>query len=347
MLIDQSAQQIREQLQAADGLKVKVALFGQPGAGKSSLINKLVGKKLAEVGVETDKTVEAKHYEHNGLIFVDLPGYGTARFPKAGYAERFKLTEMDLFLCVTSGKLHQADTELFKELQRLGKVCIFVFNKHDELWEDDTPIEMLEQRKRDDLRKHVGQNVLMVFTSCRQGTGLDPLNQRISEHLQPAKRERWERTAKAHSQAFLERKRQACEGYVAKAALLSAANGINPIPGADVAVDVGVLVKLFATIRDDYGLGDDLVSTLRSSSLPMVAKLAGNVAQMAAREGALLLLKRFMGRQAVKTFAKYVPFVGQAVAASMGYLITSNAGQDYLNDCHALAEEVLTRRLAP
>jgi len=93
---------------------VSIALFGQPGAGKSSLINKIVGKKLADVGVETDKTVDASSYEVNGLRFVDLPGYGTKNFPKENYFDRFNINQFDLFLCVISGKLHQADTEFFK-----------------------------------------------------------------------------------------------------------------------------------------------------------------------------------------------------------------------------------------
>jgi hypothetical protein len=59
------------------------------------------------------------------------------------------------------------------------------------------------------------------------------------------------------------------------------------------------------------------------------------------------LLKRFAGRQAAKSLVRYVPFVGQMVAAGLGYAITSNAGQSYLADCHELAREVLARNLKP
>src|SRR5690554_4266733 len=157
MGIYEEAERAREQLKEADAQLVSVALFGQPGAGKSSLINKLVGEKVAETGVETDKTVKEESYEHNGLELVDLPGYGTTKFPKEGYKEQFKLTRFDLFLCVTSGKFLAADTELFRELDAMGKVCIFVVNKHDELWEDDVPLSELEQRKRADIIKQVGK----------------------------------------------------------------------------------------------------------------------------------------------------------------------------------------------
>ena len=175
MSIHDEAEKIRRKLDEENSTTVSVALFGQPGAGKSSLINKIVGQKVAEVGVETDKTVEAASYEAKGLRFVDLPGYGTKNFPKESYFQKFDIQKFDLFLCVTSGKLHQADTEFFQELARRGKVCIFVVNKHDELWEDGIAIEELEQRKINDITKHVGQPVKIVFTSCRKGTGLDAL----------------------------------------------------------------------------------------------------------------------------------------------------------------------------
>jgi len=159
MSIHEEAERIRTVLDEENSSNVSVALFGQPGAGKSSLINKIIGKKVAEVGVETDKTVEAASYEENGLRFVDLPGYGTKNFPKDGYLERFNIQQFDLFLCVTSGKLHQADTEFFQELSKRKKVCIFVVNKHDEIWEDGISIEELEQRKINDIRSHVGHEV--------------------------------------------------------------------------------------------------------------------------------------------------------------------------------------------
>jgi small GTP-binding protein len=345
MSIDKVAQSITEQLNEQKKVKVKVALFGQPGAGKSSLINRILGRKAAQVGVETDKTITADSYEHNGITLVDLPGYGTKNFPKENYFDRFDIPEFDLFLCVSSGKLHQADTEFFHQLLKVGKVCIFVVNKHDELWEDGVSIEILEQRKRDDIRKHAEHDVEVLFTSCRANTGVDVLNETIRQNLDAAKQERWARGAKAYTLQFLNEKKKACEKYVSYAAAASAANALNPVPGADVAVDLGILTKLFAEIRTDFGLDDDFLANLKHSSLPAVSRLATNILQFATKEGLLLLLKRFAGRTAVKTFSKYIPFVGQAVAAGLGYAITSNAGSSYLDDCYELAKDALDNKL--
>ena len=345
MSIHEDVEAIRRKLDEESKTTVSVALFGQPGAGKSSLINKIIGRKVAEVGVETDKTVEAASYEAKGLRFVDLPGYGTKNFPKEGYFDRFDIQRFDLFLCVTSGKMHAADTDFFQELVKRKKVCIFVVNKHDEIWEEGVPTEELERRKVNDIRSHVGQSVNVIFTSCRRSTGLDILNSEIQNNLEGAKRERWARGAKAYSNQFLEQKRAACERYVAIASAASAANGINPIPGADVAVDISILIKLFSEIREAYGLSDDFLSKLRISAIPLVSRLANNVVMYAAKEGVLTLLKNYLGRQAVKTFAKYIPFFGQAIAAGLGYAITSNVGSSYLDDCHSLAQSILENKL--
>ena len=286
MSIHDEAEKIRRKLEEENNNIVSIALFGQPGAGKSSLINKIVGKKLADVGVETDKTVDASSYEVNGLRFVDLPGYGTKNFPKENYFDRFNINQFDLFLCVISGKLHQADTEFFQELTRRGKVCIFVFNKHDQLWEDGVSIEELERIKIEDIRSHVGKPVKVIFTSCRNNKGLDDLIIEIQSNLDGAKRERWNRNAKAYSHQFLQDKRESCEKYVKIAAAVSAANGINPIPGAGIDVDLSILFKLFSEIRESYGLSDDfLENNLTKTAIPVVSQLATNVVQYATEKG--------------------------------------------------------------
>lgn len=342
--------QIREKLEEENKKNVLVALFGQPGAGKSSLINKIIGKEVAEVGVETDKTVKAAIYDHNGLKFVDLPGYGTTNFPKENYFEKmtgpnFKINDSDLFLCVTSGKLHDADSAFFRELIERKKTCIFVVNKRDELWEQGVTLKDLEKRKKADIEKHVGKKVKVIFTSCRDNYGLDELINEISVNLDVAKKERWERSAKAYSEDFLERKKVACEKYITLASIAAAGNALNPIPGADIAIDLSILVGLFKQIQNDYGLSKEALMSLKQSQVLVVGQLAKNLLEVATKSGLLTMLKKFAGREAVKQFAKYIPFFGQAVAAGVGYALTSNVGRSHLEDCHKLATEILKNNL--
>ncbi len=343
MSINDEKEELRKKLEQELKASVRVALFGQPGAGKSSLINKLVGRRVAEVGIETDKTVSSRDYVAEGVTYVDLPGYGTTGFPAETYWEKFKIDTFDCLLCVVAGKLQQADVEFFNRLLAGGKACILVVNKHDELWEDGVSIEELERRKRDDLRRQIPQVQSIVFTSCRSGTNIDVLQEEVGKHLDGAKRDRWARSAKAYTTKTLEAKRAACERMVTIAAGVSAANALNPIPGVDIAVDLGVLSTLFSEIRDSYGLTEARLSKLQA--LPAVKGLADQIIKYATREGLLLLLKQFVGRQTIKEVAKYIPFVGQAVAAGVGFSITLMAGNSYLDDCHQLAQQILDQHL--
>ena len=343
--INQEINEKIEQLRQEMNMEVKVALFGQPGAGKSSLINALIGENLAKVGVETDCTTSAQDYEHNGVIFTDLPGYDTAQFPAKSYFDTFDVLSYDLFLCVSSGKFHAADSRFFKALQKHNKVCLFVVNKHDELWEDGVSIDELERRKRADIIKHLHQEVAVYFTSCRRKTGLDELSFAIQESLDQAKSERWNRSAKAYTIAALNRKKVACESYLTKVCVAAAVNGLNPVPGVDIAVDVSLLLSAFDKIRSEYGLSDDVLRDLKHQGAHELAKRAANILVSLTKEGVLVLLKRYATSESAKTIAKYIPFIGQAVACSLGYGITKYVGKSYLNDCHELAQKILEDKL--
>ncbi|MBR3995692.1 MAG: ribosome biogenesis GTP-binding protein YsxC, partial [Clostridia bacterium] len=67
----------------------QIALCGRSNVGKSSLINKLLGRKsLARVSSEPGKTITINYYEVDKTLYlVDLPGYGYA---KRSFSERNK-----------------------------------------------------------------------------------------------------------------------------------------------------------------------------------------------------------------------------------------------------------------
>lgn len=70
------------QLPIAD--KPEITFAGRSNVGKSSLLNKLFNRKnLARVSSVPGKTVTVIFYNVDGERFVDLPGYGYAKIPKA------------------------------------------------------------------------------------------------------------------------------------------------------------------------------------------------------------------------------------------------------------------------
>ena len=67
----------------------EIAFLGRSNVGKSSLINTLVGNKIAKTSNTPGRTQTINFFQvrrpgkpHPDFIFVDLPGYGYARVPK-------------------------------------------------------------------------------------------------------------------------------------------------------------------------------------------------------------------------------------------------------------------------
>jgi GTP-binding protein len=64
--------------------RMEFAFLGRSNVGKSTLINKIVGRKaLARVSAVPGKTATINFYRVDNAYFVDLPGYGYARTSKS------------------------------------------------------------------------------------------------------------------------------------------------------------------------------------------------------------------------------------------------------------------------
>lgn len=347
MNLREETERLLLELEKLDEVKVRVALFGQPGAGKSSLINALIGRDVAEAGVRTDTTVAAQRYHHDGVEYTDLPGFGTTRFPADTYWERFQISDHDLLLCVKDGKFTLDDDQLFfDELWKRGKVCIFVHNKLDTLWSSNKTLEQVKEELTHELAQRIAPYTApLVFTSCRTREGLDELEGAIWAQLPEAKRERWTRAVAAYSGEWLERKRKVIEREVYVCAALSAANGFNPIPGADLAIDLSTLAGLLVRIRGHYGLNDKRLERYLQVA-PAAKVLVDKLLLYATREGLFRLLRRYASKTMQRQASKFVPLVGQTIAAMVGYGVTLQVGFEFLDTCHKLAQEVLEAELS-
>jgi len=113
---------------------------GASGAGKSSLINALLGKRpndpgAAQVGV-TETTITPTPYaapaaQLGTMKLWDLPGAGTQRFPRDNYIKVMGLRYFDGLLIVTATRFTEVDVMLFREARVWKIPCYLVRTKAD------------------------------------------------------------------------------------------------------------------------------------------------------------------------------------------------------------------------
>lgn len=69
--------------QIPESERTEIAFAGRSNVGKSSLINKILGRKsLARVSATPGKTATINFFELESIYIVDLPGYGYAKVSK-------------------------------------------------------------------------------------------------------------------------------------------------------------------------------------------------------------------------------------------------------------------------
>lgn len=342
---DNSYKELWQKLYDLDQEKVKIVLFGQPGAGKSSTINAICGEKKAATGNKTDTTIDLQIIEHNNLVFIDLPGYGTEKFPAEEFFSKFRPLQYDLFLCLFSGKLHDADTKFFKSVYALGKPCLFVRNKTDEIYDDEKTLEESKEDIRLDVERKLGvakEKLDLIFISARVDLldGIDKLNVIIETKMDVARKEKYIMAIKSYSEKQLLIKKEVCAGYVKKSSYAAVANNFNPIFGVDIAVDLGILFKMFLDIRSAFQITE---KSIEESHISEGEKeyLNGGLT----KEGIKMLLKSLGVRYALKSTLKYVPILGQVVGVPLSYKIVKDAGDRYLEICYKLASDILKKNL--
>ena len=133
----------------------------------------------------------------------------------------------------------------------------------------------------------------------------------------------------------LEEIREDCYKSVKRYAVLGAVNAVNPIPGIDIGIDAGLCLRMMTDMRSRFGLSKEAERKLRHYDIlvPLVKK----VFDYATKEGVMILLKSFGKRYLGKTTAKYVPFIGQGIAAAAGYGMMRWFTRQYIDDCYELA----------
>ncbi len=123
-----------------------IAIVGKPNVGKSSLLNRLVGEKVAIVSnkPQTTRTRITGVLTREGcqLVFIDTPGLHKPKTALSQYMVKQvndSVADVDLAVLVVEpqGPLTKAEVELIESFRRLHLPAVAVLNKIDALEEKE------------------------------------------------------------------------------------------------------------------------------------------------------------------------------------------------------------------
>jgi GTP-binding protein len=128
----------------------EVAFLGRSNVGKSSVINSLLGSKIAKTSSTPGRTRSINFFEvrwpgkpQPEVVFSDLPGYGYARVPReltsqwSGFIEPYLKDRRSLALCLALVDLNvppqESDKQLLEFLNSISRPFLMVGTKADKL----------------------------------------------------------------------------------------------------------------------------------------------------------------------------------------------------------------------
>jgi GTPase len=154
-----------------------VALAGRPNAGKSTLVNRIVGGKVAIVSDKPQTTRREIRGIATGpdwqLVLVDLPG---VQRPRDALTERMQrrvesvLSDSDAVLFVLNGEqqIGPGDRFIASAIENAGIPAVTALNKVDRLDRPRTVVAL-------DSAAHLGVDGDIFPISARTGAGIEPL----------------------------------------------------------------------------------------------------------------------------------------------------------------------------
>ncbi len=121
-----------------------IAIVGRPNVGKSSILNRMLGQKIAIVSDKPQTTrtriMGVLTEDETQLVFTDTPGFHK---PKTKLGEKMikavgdSISGVDACLLVieSKGELRESETELIEKIRKQKIPCILAINKIDTLTE--------------------------------------------------------------------------------------------------------------------------------------------------------------------------------------------------------------------
>lgn len=165
----------------------EVSFVGRSNVGKSSLLNRLLGRKqLARVSSVPGKTANINFFDVDGVKFVDLPGYGYAKVSHTekqrwadligGYFEQERSFNLVISLVDIRHEAQKLDLQMVDFLTEAELPFVVALTKADKITRNK------QSQAAAALRSSFGlAQEQIIVTSSETGLGIDELRRRIED----------------------------------------------------------------------------------------------------------------------------------------------------------------------
>ena len=162
-----------------------VGLIGRPNVGKSTLINTIIGEKVAIVSKrpQTTRNIIQGIYNDSDsqIVFVDTPGIHKPSHKLGNYLNRqayYSIEDNDVLLFVTSANEEwgRGDEFVLERLKKTGKPIVLVINKIDLLTKEELYLKINDIKDKYDF-------AAIVPVSALRDDNIERLLKVIKEYL--------------------------------------------------------------------------------------------------------------------------------------------------------------------
>ena len=162
------------------------AIIGMPNVGKSTLLNTIVGQKIAIISdkpqTTRNKILAIYSTDEEQIIFTDTPGIHKPHNKLGEYMVHVANESMDdtdvlIFVVDASKKIQETEREIAKNISKTGLPCILVLNKVDLMKKEDLLPIIADYSSMHDFAS-------IVPVSAKNNDGVDILLHDIEDYLE-------------------------------------------------------------------------------------------------------------------------------------------------------------------